>query len=90
MEWELHQRRDFGVDEKMFGNPLKLPSYVASAVKGGMPRDVTVSGDVTLASGRFDVQDWSWSQSFAERVRALGLRLDDAESAIEEAVEAAT
>jgi hypothetical protein len=69
---------------------VTLTVRVASAVKGGMPRDVTVSGDVTLASGRFDVQDWSWSQSFAERVRALGLRLDDAESAIEEAVEAAT
>ncbi len=61
----------------------------ASIVQGGQPREVTVSGEVTLANGRFDVRDWSWSQSFREAVEAAGLRLDDAESAIEEAVKAA-
>lgn len=61
----------------------------ASIVQGGQPREVTVSGEVTLASGRFDVRDWSWSQSFSEAVEAAGLRLDDAESVIEEAVKAA-
>ena len=68
---------------------VTLTGMVRPVVQGGQPREVTVSGDVTLAGGRFDVQDWSWSQGFAERVKALGLRLDDAESAIEEAVEAA-
>lgn len=68
---------------------VTLTVMVRPVVQGGQPREVTVSGEVTLASGRFDVRDWSWSQSFSEAVEAAGLRLDDAESAIEEAVKAA-
>lgn len=55
----------------------------ASIVKGGEASEITIDGDVTLANGRFDVRDWSWSPTFAEKVEALGLDLDDVEEAIE-------
>lgn len=55
----------------------------ASIVKGGEAREITIDGDVTLANGRFDVRDWSWCSTFAEKVEALGLDLDDVEEAIE-------
>lgn len=56
---------------------------VAPIVRGGQAREVTLDGDVTLAGGTFQGRDWSWDPMFAERVEALGLDLDDVESAIE-------
>lgn len=60
-----------------------LEVRVAPIVKGGHAREITIDGDVTLADGRFDVRDWSWAPDFAARVEALGLDLNDVESAIE-------
>ncbi len=56
---------------------------IASLVKGGEAREITIDGDVTLAGGEFQGKDWSWCPMFAERVEALGLDLDDVEEAIE-------
>lgn len=56
---------------------------VNPVVKGGQAREIAVDGDVTLAGGTFQGKDWSWRPMFAERVEALGLDLDDVESAIE-------
>lgn len=56
---------------------------VNPVVKGGQVREIAVDGDVTLAGGIFQGKDWSWCPMFAERVEALGLDLDDVESAIE-------
>jgi hypothetical protein len=55
----------------------------ASIVKGGKAREIKISGDVTLAGGTFQGQDWSWCPMFAKRVEALGLDIDEVEDAIE-------
>jgi len=75
---------------------VELTFAVASIVRGGPSRTVTLSGQCTLApderggAPKFGAKDWSWEQELVEAVEALigddFSALDDVESAIEAAV----
>ena len=75
---------------------VELTFAVASIVRGGPSRTVTLSGQCTLApderggAPKFQGRDWSWCPDFVEAVEALigddSRKLDDIESAIEAAV----
>ena len=75
---------------------VELVFTVASIVRGGPSRTVTLSGQCTLApdeeggAPKFGAKDWSWEQELVEAVEALigddFSALDDVESAIEAAV----
>jgi hypothetical protein len=75
---------------------VELAFSVASIVRGGPARTVTISGECTLAPNerggapKFQGRDWSWGPDFVEAVEAvIGddiSALDDVESAIEEAI----
>lgn len=75
---------------------VELTFAVASIVRGGPSRTVTLSGECTLAPNerggapKFQGRDWSWGPDFVEAVEALigddSRKLDDIESDIEAAV----
>jgi hypothetical protein len=75
---------------------VELVFTVASIVRGGPSRTVTLSGECTLAPNerggapKFQGRDWSWGPDFVEAVEAIIggdiSALDDVESAIEEAI----
>jgi hypothetical protein len=75
---------------------VELVFTVASIVRGGPSRTVTLSGECTLAPNerggapKFQGRDWSWGPDFVDAVEAIIgddiSALDDVESAIEEAI----
>jgi hypothetical protein len=75
---------------------VELVFTVASIVRGGPSRTVTLSGECTLAPNerggapKFQGRDWSWGPDFAEAVEAIIgddiSAINDVESAIEEAI----
>jgi hypothetical protein len=75
---------------------VELVFTVASIVRGGPSRTVTISGECTLApderggAPKFGAKDWSWGPDLVEAVEALigddNRKLYDIESAIESAI----
>ena len=75
---------------------VELVFMVASIVRGGPSRTVTLAGECTLAPNerggapKFQGRDWSWGPDFVEAVEAIIgddiSALNDVESAIEEAI----
>ena len=81
--------REYGADCGCQDVDVDLTFRLAPVIKGGSPRTVTVTGEVTLAGGEFQAPYWSWNSDFLGRVEEIVGKGHDARRDVEYEIERA-